>query len=252
VSVLDAALAQLPVGPHEFEITVRTDSAGCSHYFVEACRQRGVRFSIGHRLTAEIAAVTVNMAERAWVPALSADGSDERPDAQVCEITSQVDLSGWAAGTRMIARREQCHPGAQLTFTDIDGRRYQVFITDSTEVDIAYLEARHRGRGRAERLICDAKDTGMNNLPSASFEINTAWLAIVGIACDLLAWSKLILLDRELAHAEPKRLRYCLLHTAAVITTSGRRRQLRVAAGWPWANQLVTAFDRLSLLRLQT
>jgi GNAT superfamily N-acetyltransferase len=252
VTVLDAALAQLPVDPKDSEITVRTDSAGCSHHFVEACRQRGVRFSIGHRLTAEIAAVAMNMAKRAWVPAVTADGCDERPDADVCEITSLVDLSGWPAGTRMIARREECHPGAQLTFTDIDGRRYQVFITDSTEVDIAYLEARHRGRGRAERLIGDAKDTGMNNLPSACFAINAAWLVVVGIASDLLAWSKLLLLDGDLAHAEPKRLRYCLLHTAAVIATSGRRRHLRIAAGWPWANQLVAAFDRLSLLRLQT
>ena len=91
----------------------------------------------------------------------------------------------------------------------------------------------------------------MNNLPSASFEINAAWLAVVGIACDLLAWSKLLLLDGDLAVAEPKRLRYCLLHTAAVIVTSGRRRQLRIAAGWPWADQLVAAFDRLGLLRLQ-
>ncbi len=92
----------------------------------------------------------------------------------------------------------------------------------------------------------------MNNLPSASFTINSAWLSVVGIACDLLAWSRLLLLDGELAHAEPKRLRYCLLHAAGIIVTTGRRRQLRIAARWPWANQLVAAFDRLSLLRLQT
>ena len=91
----------------------------------------------------------------------------------------------------------------------------------------------------------------MNNLPSAAFEINAAWLAIVGMACDLLAWSKLLLLEGELAHAEPKRLRYCLLHTAAVIVNSGRRRQLRIAKGWPWADHLIAAFDRLSVLRLQ-
>ncbi len=251
VTVLDQALGQLPVDPAVTEITVRTDSAGCSHHFVDACRQRNVRFSLGHRLSAEIATVAVTMPNRAWVRAVSADGSDLRADAEVAEITGLVDLSAWPAGTRMIARREHCHPGAQLTFTDIDGRRYQVFITDATEGDIAYLEALQRGRGRAERLICDAKDTGMNNLPSASFAINAAWLAVVGIACDLLAWSRLLVLEGELAAAEPKRLRYCLLHAAGIIVTTGRRRQLRIAAGWPWADQLVAAFDRLSLLRLQ-
>jgi hypothetical protein len=43
----------------------------------------------------------------------------------------------------MIVRRERPHPGAQLTFTDIDGHRFQVFITDLDDPDIAYLEALH-------------------------------------------------------------------------------------------------------------
>lgn len=50
----------------------------------------------------------------------------------------------------MIVRREIPHPGAQLTFTDIDGRRVQAFITNQTDPDICYLEALQRGRGRAE------------------------------------------------------------------------------------------------------
>ena len=79
----------------------------------------------------------------------------------------------------MIARREEPHPGAQLTFTDIDGHRFQVFVTDLPDTDIAYLEALYRGRGRAERQICDTKDTGLTNLPSHSFQINHAWLQLV-------------------------------------------------------------------------
>ena len=38
-----------------------------------------------------------------------------------------------------------------------------------------------------------------------------------------MAWTQLLCLDGELARAEPKRLRYCLFHTAAVIVRSGRR-----------------------------
>ena len=55
----------------------------------------------------------------------------ERDGAEVAEITDLVDLSRWPEGTRTIARREDPHPGAQLTFTDIDGHRFQVFVTDS-------------------------------------------------------------------------------------------------------------------------
>lgn len=252
ITVLDASLAQLPVDPQRVEVIVRCDSAGLSHAFVEACRDRHVRYIIGHALTQDIAAVLVKVPETAWQPAITADGSEEREHAEVCEITDLVDLSSWPAGIRMIARREDPHPGAQLTFTDIDGHRFQICVTDLTDSNVAYLEALYRGRGRAERRISDAKDTGLANLPSWSFAINQAWLELTLIAQDLLAWSRLLTLEGDLARAEPKRLRYCLLHTAGQIVNSGRQQRLRIATGWPWADQLVTAFDRLHNLRMQT
>lgn len=252
IAVLDAALAQLPVDPHTREVIVRTDSAACSHEFLEACRERGVRFVVGHALSAEIARAVVQAPRSHWRPAISADGAEEREGAEVAEVTDLVDLSGWPAGTRMIARREEPHAGAQLTFTDIEGYRYQVFVTDHPERDICFLEALYRGRGRAECAIRDAKDTGLENLPSADFRINSAWLALVLVAGDLLAWMKGLCLRGELAQAEPKRLRYALLHAAGVVVRSARRLVLRIAAGWAWADELVSAFARLPSWRLVT
>jgi hypothetical protein len=52
--------------------------------------------------------------------------------------------------------------------------RFQMFITDQSDPDIGYLEALQRGRGRAEKLIRNAKDTGLTNLPSADIAINQA------------------------------------------------------------------------------
>jgi hypothetical protein len=252
IVVLDDALAQLPVDPAEREVIVRSDTAGLSHDFVDACRTRHVRFVIGHALTIDIANVLVKVPESAWRPAITADGADERDYAEVTEITDLVELSTWPEGMRMIARREDPHPGAQLTFTDVDGHRFQVFVTDLADADIAFDEAVYRGRGRAERLICDSKDTGLANLPSWSFAINEAWLQLVLTAMDLFAWSKALLFDGELAHAEPKRLRYCLLHTAGQIVRSGRRKYLRIADSWPWASDLIAAFDRVHSLTLRT
>ena len=102
-----------------------------------------------------------------------------------------------------------------------------------------------RRRGRVECAIRDAKDTGLANLPSHSFAINAAWLAVVLIASDLLAWMKGLCLEGELARAEPKRLRYTLLHAAGILVSSARRRSVRIAAGWLWADELVAAFGRL-------
>ena len=72
------------------------------------------------------------------------------------------------------------------------------------------------------------------------------------VAHDLLAWCRLVALDGELAKAEPKRLRYCLLHAAGLIARSGRRTRLRLAAGWPWATALVAGFARINTLRQRT
>jgi hypothetical protein len=252
VELLGMALEQLPVDPDKVEVIARADSAALTHGFVDACRAARVRFSVGHDLTGPIRDACLSVAPQHWQPAVSADGSDVRDGAEVAEITDLVDLSRWPEGTRAIVRREEPHPGAQLSFTDIDGHRFQVFITDLADDDIAYLEALQRGRGRAEKLICNLKDTGLTNLPSADMAINAAWMTTALTAHDLLAWTRLVVLDGDLDRAEPKRLRYCLLHTAGVIARSGRRTRLRLAANWPWANNLVAAFNRVNTLRLQT
>ena len=43
-----------------------------------------------------------------------------RDGAWVAELTGLLNLTGWPAGMRVIARKERPHPGAQLQITDID------------------------------------------------------------------------------------------------------------------------------------
>lgn len=255
IAVLDEALAQLPVfrgdRPTErTEIVVRGDSAALTHDFVDAIRARGLRFSIGLDLTQEVAKALVTVPEKDWVPAVSADGTELREGADVAEVTHLLDLSSWPEGTRAIARREDPHPGAQLTFTDTDGHRFQVLLTDQKDPDITFLEARQRGRARAELSIRDAKDLGMANLPFSEFSANATWLLLVLLCQDLLAWSQALVLPDEFLRAWPKRLRYALWHQAGVLTRRGRRTCLRLQATWPWARQLARAFQQLQTLPL--
>ena len=255
IEVLDDALEQIPVDPRDTEVTVRADSAGCTRGFLVACRERGVRFCVGHPLSIDIAQKILEVPDRCWQPALSADGTEHRESAEVAEITEHADLSHWPDRCRMIARREDPHPGAQLTFTDAAGRRLQVLITDIADnhadgTDIAYIEALHRGRGRAERQISDHKATGLAKFPSHSLAINSAWLQITMCAHDLLAWTRQLALDGDLAKAEPKRLRYCLLHTAARLVRTGRQNLARLPDDWPWTPHLLAAFERVHNLPL--
>jgi hypothetical protein len=90
----------------------------------------------------------------------------------------------------VIVRRERPHPGAQLSFTDHDGHRFQAILTDQEGAAIAALECRHRARARAENEIADDKDTGLAKLPFRAFAMNAVWLELVLIAHDLLAWTR--------------------------------------------------------------
>jgi hypothetical protein len=53
-----------------------------------------------------------------------------------------------------------------------------------------------------------------------------------------------------LAAAEPKTLRYRLLHVPARLIRARRYRWLRLPRTWPWAADLATAFDRIRRLPL--
>ncbi len=243
-TVLGLALQQLPAEDLDREILARTDIGGATHAFCADCREAGIRFSVGYELNDTVRAAILETPEGAWVQAIDADGED-RDGAWVAELTDNLDLSAWLEGTRLICRRERPHPGAQFQIFDEHGYRYTCFLTDQDGNDIAALELRHRGRARVEDSIRAGKDTGMRNLPHHAFEHNQTWLELSLIAQDLLTWTKLICLTGQLATAEPKRLRQCLLHTAAKLVRHGRRTHLKLDRDWPWSQALAAAFQRL-------
>ncbi|MFG2887357.1 IS1380 family transposase [Streptomyces sp. NPDC048297] len=257
VAVLDQALAQIPdAHRHGTDILIRADSAGSARAFlahVRDVRKRGIRtfFSVGYAVTGPVRRAIRSVPDRLWHPALDQDGT-LRDGAEVAELTGMVDLDGYPPGTRIIVRRERPHPGAQLSLFDQDeGLRHQVFLTDtpySGGGSAQFLEVRHRGHATVEDHIRCGKSTGFGRFPSRGFGVNAVWLEPSLAAIDLPAWTRVLLLDGELATAEPKKLRYRLLHVAARLTRGGRRLRLRISATWPWRNELVAAFHRLATL----
>jgi hypothetical protein len=142
VELVDLALAQLPRSATDQPILVRSDSAAASTRLARHLREQGVGFSLGMPIDAHVREAILAQPERAWIPAVDPDGQP-RKGAEVCELTGWIDLHTWPEGTRAICRREDAHPGAQLRFTDHNGHRFQVFLTDQPDPDLAYLELRH-------------------------------------------------------------------------------------------------------------
>jgi len=247
-TVLDRALEQIPAEcVQSMEILVRADCAGATHGLVDYCRDAAMRFSVGYELTEQVRQAILKVPENEWITALDQDGS-ERKNGEVTEITSMIDLRSWPQASRVIVRRERPHPGAQMSFTDHDGHRFQAILTDQTEENIAVLECRHRQHAHVEDRIRDDKDTGLAKFPFKEFALNEVWLELVALAHDLLVWTQALALTGELAKAEPKRLRYRLLHVAARLAFSGRRAKLHLQDSWPWAHELVAAIAKLKTL----
>jgi Transposase DDE domain group 1 len=257
IAVVELAVAQIPdTVRYGTPILIRADGAGCSRQTLAHIRSLReahglqVEFSVGFTMTERVQDAILALPEHAWTAAVDADG-EIRDGADVAELTGMLpDLAGtgWPDGMRVIVRRERPHPGAQLTFSDVHGYRFQAFATDTPAGQLAHLEARHRAHARVEDRIRNAKQTGLGRFPSRQLNINAAWLELSLLACDLIAWTQTTLLDGDLARCEPKALRYKLLHVAARITHGQRRIWLRIACHWPWRHELATAFARLATL----
>ena len=256
--VLSEAIAHIPA-PHRKSLLIRVDGAGYSHELLDWITQlntakthgrrgRSVQYSVGFAVTETIREAITRVPKRAWTPAMDTDG-DVREHADIVEITGLLPkemTEKWPTGMRVIVRREHPHPGAQLSlFEHADGWRYQAFATNTTTGQLAFLEARHRAHARVEDSIRHAKDTGLSRFPSREYGINTTWLLAVAIAADLTAWLRLLALPETLKTCEPKALRYRFLHIPARLTTSGRRRHLRLPETWPWTQAAVAAFTAL-------
>ena len=259
LELLDQAIAVLPPEYHlghepgddpgllRHHILLRADSAGATHDFVAGLVEANIEYSIGHPIDSGVREALLLFQEEDWAEAIESDET-VRDGAWVAELTDLMDLSTWGEDARLICRRERPHPGAQLSLFDTsEGFRHTCFITNASalEIDAAALELRQRGHARVEDRVRCWKDCGLKNLPFASFTQNLTWVATSFVAGVLIAWAQMICLDGELKKAEPKTIRYRLLHVAATLVRRGRRLILRLDETWPWAETLRRAFLRL-------
>jgi hypothetical protein len=242
------ALAQLPKDTRR-RVLIRADSGGGTRDFLTWLARPGrrVQYSVGFTITQDVQDAIMTVPARAWTPAYDSDGQ-VRDGAWVAELTGLLDLAGWPAGMRVIARKERPHPGAQLRFTDIGGHRFTCFATSTRTGQLADLELRHRRRARCEDRIRCAKDTGLRNLPLHGYQQNQIWCQIVALACELIAWTQMLALTGAARRWEPKKLRLRLFSAAGRIVRGGRRFRLRLAARWPWAATITAAIGRLQAL----
>ena len=256
IEVLGEAIVQVPAR-YRRNLLITCDGAGATLDLVQHITKlntapgRRVHYSVGFDLDHRARTAIRRLSEIDWDQVLDHRGKPRDPDdAGVAELTGLLRrsvggdrLATWPTDMRIICRRERPSSGAQLSLMEeADGWRYQLIATNTPTGHAQFLEARHRPHARVEDHIRTGKNTGIGHLPSKSFALNQAWCVAAAIGCDLPCWLRLLCLDGSLARAEPKTLRYRLLHPAARLVRGQRKRKIKIPESWPWARELEACF----------
>jgi Transposase DDE domain group 1 len=257
VTVLDQALSALPAharpcpgDPDSVRVVARSDSAGATHAFAQACRDRGVWFSFGFPVDTRIQAIVDRVPEHGGAPAIETGGGI-RDGAWVVEVTGMLTLSTWPHGAKVILRAERPHPGAQLTFTDADGMRITAIITDIPDRIIAGhtagLELNHRQHARVEDRIREATAAGLRTLPCRGSDDSGAWLETLLAAIDLVCWATLLgfTTTPEWARCEITTFRTLVDHVVARITRGARQVRARIDRTGKHADAIAEAWLKI-------
>jgi hypothetical protein len=243
-----------------------------------------VEYSVGWPVDKHTGRAIAALPAHEWTPMLAAAGAPGTPatlaDAcgpdtvgEVADITALLPhLHTWPAGHQVFTRRVKPlrdttpKPLPGITQLELDlqqqttGWRYEAFATNSPPAQpdedphevTACLDGRHRVHARVEDHFRVGNDTGADRLPSQHFTVNTAWHRTQAIACDLIAWLRLLGCDNNLARAEPATLQYTVFHTPATLTHGGRQRRLNFPPHWPWTRHIQAIFQRLMALPAPT
>jgi hypothetical protein len=243
-----------------------------------------VQYTVGWPVDKHTGHAIALLAPEAWTAMLAADGLPGIParlDAacgpdtvgEVAEITHLLPhLRHWPARLRVLVRRvkplrdttPKPLPGTGQLELDLQTRaagwRYEAFATNAPPTQpgenphevTAWLDGRHRVHARVEDHFRVGNDTGADRLPSQRFAVNAVWHRLHTIACDLIAWLRLLGCDDALAHTEPATLQHRLFHTPATLTHGGRQRRLNFPPHWPWTPHIQALFQRLFALPVPT
>jgi hypothetical protein len=236
-----------------------------------------VEYSVGWPVDKHTGRAIALLPVEAWTPMLAADGAPGTPATltdtsspdtvgEVADLTDLLPhLRTWPSGHQVFARRvkplrettPKPLPGTEQLTLDLQtaaaGWRYEAFATNSPAAQpdeephevAACLDGRHRAHARVEDHFRTGNDTGADRLPSQSFAVNTAWYRTQAIACDLIAWLRLLGCDDAMARTEPATLQYRIFHTPATLTRGGRQRRLNFPPDWAWTGHIKAIFQRL-------
>jgi hypothetical protein len=221
-------------------ILARMDSGYYNAAVTGACIRAGARFSVTARLDNAVRAAITAIPEDAWTPIRypQAIWDDQlgcwASDAEVAEIpyTAFASKKGHAVTARPVVRRVRDQN------REVQGQgelfpvwRWHPVFTDSPFA-LLQAEEQHRDHAVVEQLLADLTSGPLAHMPSGKFAANAAWLALAGIAHNLLRAAGCLTSPRH-AKARGITIRAELIDVAARLARHGRGHlTLHLPLGW--------------------
>jgi len=264
IAVLDLALAQLPVRPKRIDavngvaMLARADSAGATHGFLDALRERGIEFSVGLDITEPVRLAILRRRDQGL-------GRGHPPGHDVREVPrSPRSPSCWTCRRGRRGRGRSWAGRSPGGNTEIPPRRpAQPCSTPRDGATRSSSPTRPMPTSPTWRPATGAMP-GLRTasaMPSQGHRAAQPALRWLRLQCRLgragahgrricSTFTQGLVLGGELATAERRRLRYMILHMAGRITRGSRQVTLRLQHSWRWAAELANALARLRALPL--
>lgn len=215
------------------EIVMRFDSGFWSNDTIATLGRLGVGYTMAVRTgNPAITNAIAQIDDASWVDIEYPRGGH----AQVAECRYKE--------RRLVVRRTRLTDTAQAELWP--DWRHHAFLTDLTD-DTVTIDAFHRQHAVVELAIRDLKEgAGLEHCPSGQFSANAAWLCCAVLAHNLIRWTVHlgeVHPDDQLTVARTVRTRLIAL-PGRIVNRSGHP-TLRLPTRWPWAEQFLTALQRL-------
>jgi hypothetical protein len=220
------------------EIVMRFDSGFWSNDTIATLGRLRVRYTMAVRTgNPAITAAIAQIDDDAWVDIEYTRGGQ----AQVAECRYKE--------RRLVVRRTRLTNTAQAELWP--DWRHHAFVTDLTDNTVT-IDQFHRQHAVVELAIRDLKDGArLEHVPSGNFHANSTWLQCAVLAHNLIRWTVQlgnVHPDDQLTVARTIRTRLIAL-PGRIVNRSGHP-TLRLPTRWPWAEQFLTALQRLRAIPL--
>jgi hypothetical protein len=220
-------------------IVLRFDSGFWSNDTIKVLGRLGVGYTMAVRTkTPAVAKVIATIDEASWTAIEYTDDGE----AEVAECVY--------GGRRLVVRRTRLTDTAQAQLWP--NWRHFAFLTDLAG-DAVTVDTFHRQHAVVELVIRDAKEAGLEHIPSGNFSANGAWLCCAVLAHNLIRWT-VIIGDPQRTHrlTVARSVRIQLICVAARLVNRAGTPTLRGPRNWPWAHTFCDILDALRAIEPAT